>query len=172
MLLRSIDFALQNRLRGVEFSAKNVRRHAMSDRPIRVIIEDQKPVTASSEITVTAAARLMKEHRIGAILVIQEGRLAGIFTERDALFRVIAEGRNPAKTRVAEVMTANPRTIAPDRPFGHALHLMYEGEFRHVPVVENGRPIGIVSARDALGPDLQQFISELDKRTHIGEILG
>lgn len=144
----------------------------MSDRPIRVIIEDQKPITASSDITVTAAARLMKEHRIGAILVIQEGRLAGIFTERDALFRVIAEGRNPAKTRVGEVMTANPRTIAPDRPFGHALHLMYEGGFRHVPVVDNGRPVGVVSARDALGPDIQQFIAELDKRTHIGEILG
>jgi CBS domain-containing protein len=123
-------------------------------------------------MTVAAAARLMKQHGIGALLIIQEGRLAGIFTERDALFRVIAEGRSPAKTRVADVMTANPRTIAPDRPFGHALHLMYEGGFRHVPVVENGRPIGVVSSRDALGPDLQQFIAELDKRIHIGEILG
>ena len=142
------------------------------ERPVRSIIGDQKPVTASADITVAAAARLMKEHRIGAILVIQEGRLAGIFTERDALFRVIAEGRSPEMTTLAEVMTENPRTIAPDRPFGHALHLMYEGEFRHVPVVENGRPLGMVSARDALGPDLKQFISELDKRTHIGEILG
>jgi CBS domain-containing protein len=142
------------------------------ERPVRSIIEDQKPVTASADITVAAAARLMKEHRIGAVLVIDEGRLAGIFTERDALFRVIAEGRDPAKTRVAEVMTANPRTIAPDRPFGHALHLMHEGGFRHVPVVDDGRPLGVVSARDALGPDLQQFIAELDKRTHIGEILG
>lgn len=141
-------------------------------RAIHTIIEDQKPVTASAEITVAAAARLMKEHRIGAILVIHEGQLAGIFTERDALFRVIAEGRNPAKTRVAEVMTANPRTITPDRPFGHALHLMYEGGFRHVPVVDNGRPLGVVSARDALGPDLREFISDLDQRNHIGEILG
>jgi CBS domain-containing protein len=142
------------------------------DRPIRVIIEDQKPVTATPDITVAAAARLMKEHRIGAILVIQDGRLAGIFTERDALFRVIAEGRDPAATRVAEVMTANPRTIAPDRPFGHALHLMYEGGFRHVPVVDNGRPLGVVSSRDALGPDLQQFVRDLETRNHIGEILG
>jgi CBS domain-containing protein len=142
------------------------------ERPVRSIIEDQKPVTATADITVAAAARLMKEHRIGALLVLQEGRLAGIFTERDALFRVIAEGRDPKKTRIAEVMTANPRTIAPDRPFGHALHLMYEGGFRHVPVVDNGRPLGVVSSRDALGPDLQQFVAELDKRTHIGEILG
>jgi CBS domain-containing protein len=144
----------------------------MPDRPVRLIIEDQKPITASAKITVTEAARLMKQHRIGALLVVDKGRLSGIFTERDALFRVIAEGRDPSATRVADVMTMNPRTIEPDRPFGHALHLMYEGEFRHVPVVENGRPLGMVSARDALGPDLQQFIAELDKRTHIGEILG
>jgi CBS domain-containing protein len=142
------------------------------ERPVRSIIEDQKPVTASAEITVAVAARLMKERRIGALLVVQDGRLAGIFTERDALFRVVAEGRDPAKTRVAEVMTPNPRTIAPDRPFGHALHLMYEGGFRHVPVVDDGRPIGVVSARDALGPDLEQFIADLDQRAHIGEILG
>jgi len=145
---------------------------AMPDRPIRVIIENQEPVTASSNISVAAAARLMKQHRIGAILVTQKGKLTGIFTERDALFRVIAEGRDPEKTPVSEVMTSNPRTIEPDRPFGHALHLMYEGEFRHVPVVENGRPLGMVSARDALGPDLKQFIRDLETRNHIGEILG
>jgi Predicted signal-transduction protein containing cAMP-binding and CBS domains len=142
------------------------------DRPVRSIIENQAPVTATADMTVTAASRLMKAKRIGAILVVKNGRLAGIFTERDALFRVIAESRDPAKTKLGEVMTENPRTIAPDRPFGHALHLMHEGEFRHVPVVENGRPVGIVSARDALGPDLRQFISDLDQRTHIGEILG
>ncbi|HWM41604.1 MAG TPA: CBS domain-containing protein [Burkholderiales bacterium] len=141
-------------------------------RAIRSIIEDQKPVTADAEITVAAAARLMKERRVGAILVLEEGKLAGIFTERDAVFRVVAEGRDPAGTRIAEVMTANPRTITPDRPFGHALHLMYEGGFRHVPVVDNGRPLGVVSSRDALGPELKQFVADLDTRTHIAEILG
>lgn len=142
------------------------------DRPIRMIIEDQQLVTATADMSVAAASRLMKEKSIGALLVLDRGRLAGIFTERDALFRVIAAGRSPDMTTLAEVMTPNPRTIAPDRPFCHALHLMYEGEFRHVPVVDNGRPLGMVSARDALGPDLKQFISDLDQRTHIGEILG
>ena len=142
------------------------------DRPVSSIIEDQPPVTATAEMTVAAASRLMKAKRIGAILVVENERLAGIFTERDALYRVLAEGRAPQKTKLGEVMTPNPRTITPDRPFGHALHLMYEGEFRHVPVVENGRPLGMVSARDALGPDLAQFVSDLDQRTHIGEILG
>jgi CBS domain-containing protein len=142
------------------------------ERPVRTIIEDQHPVTAAADMTVRAASRLMKQRHVGAILVVDKGRLAGIFTERDALFRVIAEGRSPETTQLVEVMTPNPRTIGPDRPFRHALHLMYEGEFRHVPVVEDGRPIGMVSARDALGPDLKQFISDLDKRAHISEILG
>ena len=142
------------------------------NRPVRTIIEHQPPVSANPDMSVAAASRLMKAKRVGALLVVDDGRLAGIFTERDALFRVIAEGRAPENTRLVEVMTPNPRTIGPDRPFGHALHLMHEGGFRHVPVVENGRPLGVVSARDALAPDLQQFVAELGKREHIGEILG
>ena len=144
----------------------------MPDRRIREIIENQHLVVANGEITVAAAARLMQQHHIGAVLVTEGERLTAIFTERDALFRVIAAGRDPSATRVAEVMTRDPRTISPDRPFGHALHLMYEGGFRHVPVVENGRPLGMVSARDALGLDLKQFLGDLETRDHIGEILG
>jgi CBS domain-containing protein len=144
----------------------------MPHRSVREAIATQKPHTAPSSTTVAAAAHLMKKHGVGALMIVERHRLAGIFTERDALFRVIAEGRDPEKTPVAEVMTSNPRTIEPDRPFGHALHLMYEGEFRHVPVVENGKPLGMVSARDALEPDLRQFVADLEKRAHIGEILG
>jgi CBS domain-containing protein len=143
----------------------------MPQRPVRSIIGNQIPVTATSELTVAQAARLMKEKRIGALLVLDGARLAGIFTERDALFRVIAEGRDPEKTRLAEVMTANPRTITADRPFGHALHLMHEGGFRHVPVVDQDRPVGVVSARDALGPELEEFVSDLDRRERIGEVM-
>jgi CBS domain-containing protein len=144
----------------------------MTQRPVRSILGSQTPVTANGEMSVAQAARLMKDRRVGAVLIMHEGRLAGIFTERDALFRVLAEGRDPAKTELHDVMTANPRTITPDRPFGHALHLMHEGGFRHVPVVEGGAPLGVVSARDALGPELEAFVAELDKREHIFEVLG
>ncbi|TMG76170.1 MAG: CBS domain-containing protein [Betaproteobacteria bacterium] len=144
----------------------------MPQRPIRKLIASQNPVIAEADMTVTEAARRMKERRVGALLVMREDRLAGIFTERDALFRVIAEGRDPATTRLVEVMSANPRTISPDRPFGHALHMMHEGGFRHVPVVEEGKPVGVVSARDALGPELEAFVSELGEREHIFEVLG
>jgi CBS domain-containing protein len=122
--------------------------------------------------TVADTARLMQQCKIGAIMVVARGRLSGIFTERDALFRVLAQGRDPKTTAIGEVMTANPQTIPPDRPFGHALHMMYEGGFRHVPVVDVGVPIGIVSARDVLGPELEEFACDLQRREHIAESLG
>jgi CBS domain-containing protein len=143
----------------------------MPDRSVRTVIDNQTVVTASSETTVAEAAVLMKRRKVGALIVVDGGRLAGIFTERDALFRVVAEGRDPQTTRLADVMTRDCQTIGPDKPLGHALHMMYEGGFRHVPVVENGTPVGMVSARDALGPELQAFESELVKRDHIREIL-
>jgi CBS domain-containing protein len=123
-------------------------------------------------MTVADAARLMKQNKTGVLLVCDRRRLVGVFTERDALFRVTAEERDPKATSVADVMTPNPQTIHPDQPLGHALHMMYEGGFRNVPVVENGQPIGMVSARDALGPELREFVSEMDEREHIAEILG
>jgi CBS domain-containing protein len=144
----------------------------MPIRSLRLLVAERQPVMAPSITTVVEAARLMKRHDIGALLVVDHARLIGIFTERDALFRVIAEGRDPEATPLHEVMTRDPRTISPDRPFGHALHIMYEGGFRHVPVVRDGRAIGVVSARDALGPEMRQFIADLDARTRVGEILG
>ena len=143
----------------------------MPHRLIRTMIEDQAILTAPRTATVTDAARLMKQNRSGALMVCERGRLVGVFTERDALFRVIAEERNPKTTLLAEVMTANPRTISPDKTLGHALHMMYEGGFRNVPVVKNGRPVGMVSAHDALGPELKEFVAEMAERENIAEIL-
>ena len=68
-------------------------------------------------------------------------------------------------------MTAELQTASPDKPLAHALHMMFEGGFRHVPVVEDGRPVGMVSARNALGLEIQQFEKELEDRDHIAEIL-
>ena len=144
----------------------------MSHRTIRTIIAEQEPVTAPATMTVSEAARRMREHRVGAIMVVQEGALAGIFTERDALIRVLADGRDVQATRLAEVMTRNPKTIHPDRSFAEALQMMYGGSFRHVPVVEDGRPVGMVSARDALGPELETFVYEMLRQEQVGDILA
>jgi CBS domain-containing protein len=143
----------------------------MSHRLIKAIVENRDFAKASSRMTVRAAAQLMKQHKTGALLVCDKGRLVGVFTERDALFRVTAEKRNPETTALADVMTPNPQTIGPDKPLGHALHMMYEGGFRNVPVVEKGRPIGMVSAHDALGPELKEFVEEVDELENIAEIL-
>ena len=144
----------------------------MSNRSIRDIIAEQEPITAPESITVSAAAQLMKRNEVGAVMVVGEGRLVGVFTERDALFRVLAEGRDTLTTRLADVMTRNPATIHPDRPFAEALHIMHEGGFRHVPVVEDGRPVGMVSARDALGPELEDFVYELLRHERSQDILA
>ena len=144
----------------------------MTQRTIRTIIAEQEPVTAPATMTVSEAARLMRERRIGAIMVVQDNALVGIFTERDALIRVLAEERDVRTTHLADVMTRHPKSIHPDRSFAEALQMMYGGSFRHVPVVEDGRPIGMVSARDALGPELEAFVYEMLRQEQIGEILA
>ena len=135
--------------------------------PIRSVIEPRKLVVAAPHASVGQAARLMKEGKVGAVLVFEEDLLVGIFTERDALFRVIARGLDPESTVLRDVMTRDPTTVAPDETFGYALLLMHENGFRHAPVVENGRPVGVVSARHALDPDLEEFTAEAERRRHI-----
>ena len=144
----------------------------MRHRSVRDVIANQRPLTAPGNTTIVAAARLMKKHGTGALMIVEDGHLAGIFTERDAVFRVLAESRDPKTTRVADIMTPKPKTIGPDKAVGHALLMMYDGGFHHVPVVERGKPLGMISARDALGPELQEFQGELLKREHIGEVMG
>jgi CBS domain-containing protein len=109
----------------------------------------------------------MAEKKVGAVMVVEDGRLVGIFTERDAVYRVIAQGRDARTTRLAEVMTPDPNTVTPEESFGYALLLMHERGFRHAPVLEDGRPVGIVSARNALDPDLEEFEAEAQRRKHI-----
>lgn len=144
----------------------------MPNRPVSQLIKNQTILTAAATLSVAEAAAAMRDAKVGAIMVVNGPRLVGIFTERDALYRVLAAGKDPGRTSLADVMTVSPATITPDKPFSHALHLMYERGFRHVPVVEDGRPVGMVSARDALGPEIDQFEEELREREHIEEILG
>jgi CBS domain-containing protein len=139
----------------------------MLSEPIRNVMERKRLVIAAPDTSVSAAARLMAENRVGAVMVVEGGRLVGIFTERDALFRVVAQQRNANTTRLAEVMTPAPVTVAPQESFGYALMLMHENGFRHVPVVQNGEPVGMVSARNALDPELEEFESEARRRESI-----
>lgn len=144
----------------------------MSGRTVRSVIEGQELITAPKSMSVGEAARLMKSHNVGAILVVEGDLLVGVFTERDALFRVVAEGRDANTTQLGAVMTSHPRTIEADSLFTLALQMMYEGGFRNVPVVENGRPVGLVSARDALGPELKDFVFEMLRQEQTTDVLA
>ncbi|MCM2342134.1 MAG: CBS domain-containing protein [Rhodoferax sp.] len=138
----------------------------MFDLPIRSVMERKKFITATPDKTVSQAARLMAAKDAGAVLVVEDNQLVGIFTERDVVFRVIAPGLEPKATLLREVMTADPKTLGPTQSYGHALVLMQENGFRHVPVVEEGHAIGIISSRNAMDPDLEEFVADQRRREH------
>ena len=139
----------------------------MFDLAIRTVMDKKKTLTAPPETTVSDAAKLMEKRNVGAVMVVENDLLIGIFTERDAVFRVIAKGLDARTTRLTDVMTKSPHTVDPDKPYGYALLMMFENGFRHVPVIENGKPVGIVSARNALDPALEEFECEVSRRKHI-----
>jgi len=146
----------------------------MPNRPAIKIIQNRHFLTTTPEKSVCAVAAHRRDNNEGVVLVVaaEDGKLLGICTERDLAFKVLAAGLDATSTPVGSVMTANPQTIHPEKPFGHALHLMYEGGFRHLPVVlPDGRPIGVLSSRDALGLEVVRFSEELDQRTVLTEIL-
>lgn len=136
----------------------------MFEQPIREVMERNFLLTAPPDTTVTSAARLMAERNVGAVVVAENEKLLGIFTERDVVFRVVAMGRDPDSTRLNEVMTASPMVLSPEKSYGHALVMMQMNGFRHVPVVENNKVVGVITARNALDPDLEEFIWEERRR--------
>jgi len=139
----------------------------MFSQPVKTVMERKKLLTAPPGMTVGEAAKQMAKSQVGAVLIVDDGNLIGIFTERDAVFRVIAQDRDLRATRLGDVMTRDPMTVDPDKSFGYALLLMHEKGFRHVPVVDKGKLVGIVSARNALDPDLEEFAAEARRREHI-----
>ena len=134
---------------------------------VKEVMERKKALSLPPETSVAKAAQMMAKKNVGAVMVVEQERLVGIFTERDALFRVIARGLDPVNARLAEVMTPDPRTVAPRQTYGYALVLMQENGFRHAPVIDDGKPIGMVSSRNAMDPDLEEFVSETSRRQYI-----
>ena len=133
---------------------------------VKEVMDRRKLVIARAAQSVLAVARTMERRRVGAVVIVEDKRPVGIFTERDALFRVVAVGRDPAATRVLDVMTANPHTIAPEDSYGAALAVMQDHGFRHLQVVKDGLVVGIVSTRSALDPRLQEFRCEETRSEH------
>ncbi len=118
--------------------------------PIYDLVKDRPVYSVEADRTVLEAARLMMEHRIGAVPVLRNGELVGIFSERDIMNRVVAVGRLPGSTKISEVMTTNPKAVNVDETIENCLYLMREFGFRHLPIVDGKELKGLVSSRDIL----------------------
>jgi CBS domain-containing protein len=130
------------------------------------IVRHQDPLTLPPDATVKDACRHMRDRRVGAVLVTEaDRRLAGIFTGRDAVHRVLAEGKSAARTKLSEVMTRDPTSILPGQIAIEALRLMQDGRYRHLPIVDDGKVVGIVSRFDFSGLE----VDRLDEETGLWE---
>jgi CBS domain-containing protein len=125
------------------------------------VIRVQKLLTLTRDATVGEAARLMAERQVGAVLVVEGGRLLGIFTERDVVARCVAPGRDSAATTLGEVMTPDPDTLRPDDSVRSALELMSLHKYRHLPVIDGQRLVGIVSIRDLYSSVMDQLEADI-----------
>jgi CBS domain-containing protein len=132
------------------------------------IVRNQDPVTLPPSATVREACQCMRDRRVGAVLVTEDDHcLVGIFTGRDAVHRVLAEGKNAAHTKLGEVMTREPDTIPSGKIAIEALRLMEDGRYRHLPIVDDGRVVGIVSRFDFSGMELDRLDEESGLWEHI-----
>lgn len=136
----------------------------MKRRIVPDIINQQELWTISPQTSIREAARLMAHRRIGAAMVVAEGRLIGILSERDLSHRVLAQSLDPDTTPVSAVMTADPVTIGPRDDPRDALELMRSHGFRHLPVVDDGHIAGMVSVRDLYDAVKIQLEEDLQER--------
>lgn len=134
----------------------------MHQRQIQEVIAGRPIVSVTSDTTITDATKLMTERKIGALLIVDDGSVEGILSERDILNRVVAGGLDPTATAVNAVMTHPVITVSPTTKAVDALRMMQENGFRHLPVCEGATPMGMVSLRDFLGPELAEAQDEID----------
>jgi CBS domain-containing protein len=121
---------------------------------VKRLIKGKALVHVAPVATVAEAAAMMSQERIGAVLILDNGRLCGIFTERDLLNRVVAPGLNPQVTPISDVMTSKVAVARADESYGDCMEKMKKVGCRHLPVVDNDRLLGIISIRDLLMHDI------------------
>lgn len=143
----------------------------MSKRPVREIIERERLVRVAPDDSVQAAAEAMAGQKCGSVVVMEGERLAGIFTERDLLMRVVARALDPRTVPVRQVMTGQPDTIAADAPVAEAIRRMDEFSYRYLPVLDGERVIGVISTRHLPFGEVIGMQWELDERHAVAERL-
>jgi len=131
-------------------------------RPIGGLPSLRTPVCVSPMLSVREAVDRMNHQRVGCVLVEQNGLLIGVFTERDVLSKVVPAKADIDKTRVADVMTADPECLTLEDGVAYALNKMSVGGFRHVPLIdEEGHPVGVVAMRDVVDFIVDLFPGEV-----------
>ena len=130
-------------------------------RSIRAILGERETIAVARSASITDAARLMSAHHIGALPVLDDDRLIGIFTERDVLTRIVAAGRHPDGTLVGDVMSTELVVADVDESYEVCLGRMQQAHVRHLLALQDGRLAGIVSLRDMLAADLDEKAEEL-----------
>jgi CBS domain-containing protein len=144
----------------VYFMRSRDKRHT----PLNKIFSEGKAIhSVGPDTMVTECVRLMTASKVGALIVMDAKRLIGIFTERDALNKVLAGGLDPGNTKVSEVMTKNPYCIHPTTTVGDAMKLITERRFRHLPIVDNGKVLAVVSSGDLTRWLVQDRIGEVQE---------
>lgn len=122
------------------------------------------------EARIAECARLMTANKVGALVVVEDGQLTGIFTERDALSRVLACGLDPNGIKVGEVMTKSPVCVTPTTTIGTAMELVTTRRFRHLPVVDNGRLVAVLSSGDLTRWFVKEKSPEAQQAVHLAAI--
>ncbi len=128
------------------------------------VVSNQKLICIEAGVSVCEAAQIMAENRIGALLVTKKDKLEGIITERDLLVKVVARAKDVKKTAVGDVMTKKPQCVNPDDLASDALEKMRKEGFRHLPVVDGHRIVGMVSIRDLYASAKDQLEDDLRER--------
>lgn len=121
------------------------------------------------EDTVYTALQLLAQHEVGALMVMDRGRLIGVLSERDYTRKVALQGRSSKDTKVSEIMTPNPITVTPKETSHHCMALMSEKRFRHLPVMEGTTVLGMISIRDIMDDiiaDHEETIAQLESYIH------
>ena len=129
-------------------------------------------ITVKPDDLVSDAARSMSQNHVGAVLVIEDGEMKGIVSERDVVTRVVAEGRDPATTRVSEISTADVVDVDVGTHVRKCAEMQYAMGVRHLPVTDNGKPVGILSSRDFLAyvvEGLERVIDKIGYEEALGE---
>ncbi|MCF8479807.1 MAG: CBS domain-containing protein [Rhodospirillum sp.] len=134
------------------------------------VVRDQQIHSVTPDVTARTVAQTMAENRVAAVVVVENGVLKGIITERDITARLVARNRDPDTTIAADIMTPNPDTLGPEDSAVEALRMMRERNYRHLPVTDQGTVVGMISVRDLYAVVTDQLTQ--DVRTHEAFIYG